>query len=204
MKSIFEGLIERRSALDFRAKGNRIGGYAAVFDKPSGDLGGFREKIAQGAFTRTLSENPDVVGLYDHDKSAVLGRTTSGTLILEQDERGLKFDLDVANTSIGRDVLEMVKRGDVTGASFAFSARSERWEDSQSDMPMRILTDVDLFDVTITPMPAYGDTQVALRQMQSALSNSCKPYFRAYAERELSLMDPKTIEEIEAKYAPKY
>jgi len=202
--SMFDGLIERRSALEFRATGNRIGGYAAVFDKPSGDLGGFKEKIAQGAFTRTLAEKPDVVGLYDHDARAVLGRTTSGTLQLEQDERGLKFELDVANTTTGRDVLEMVKRGDVTGASFAFSARSETWEDSSAELPLRILQDVDLFDITITPMPAYGDTQVALRTLQRHLTNSCKPYFRAYAERELSLMDPKAVEAMELKYAPKY
>lgn len=174
---------ERRN-IELRSDGKRLIGYAAVFNLPSQDLGGFQEVVMPGAFTRSLSESPDVVALWDHDARSVLGRTKSGTLRLSQDTRGLRFEIEAPNTTVGADVLEMVGRGDVTGASFAFTVKEQRWKDSEA-LPIRELVDVDLLDVTITPRPAYPDTEVARRSL-SALR---KPFFRAYAMRELVLME---------------
>ncbi|MGG7565993.1 HK97 family phage prohead protease [Rhodovulum sp. DZ06] len=158
--------IERRAAAELRAAGNRLTGYAAVFNARSHDLGGFVETIRPGAFTRTLAAGADVVALYHHDARHVLGRTLSGTLRLAEDARGLRFDLDVADTSAGRDVLESVGRGDVTGASFAFRSRKDEW--SRDARPaVRTLIDVDLLDVTITPTPAYPDASVARRALDA-------------------------------------
>lgn len=173
---------ERRSAVELRAAGNRLAGYAAVFGSLSADLGGFRERIAYGAFTRALAAAPDVVALFDHDRRSVLGRTLSGTLRLREDARGLAFEIDAPQTSIGRDVLEMVGRGDVTGASFSFAARAEQWSGQGVDT-VRELTDLDLFDVTVTPTPAYPDASVARRHMPSGV-----PVFRLYAARALDIM----------------
>lgn len=158
--------LERRAAIELRASGNKIEGYAAVFGKLSSDLGGFIEKIEPGAFTRSLAGKGDVVALYDHDPRNLLGRTSSGTLHLAEDSRGLEFSLDVPNTSLGRDVLELVGRGDVRGASFAFRTAKggDRWT-KQDGKPLRILSDLDLFDVTITPQPAYPDTTIARRSL---------------------------------------
>lgn len=178
-------MTERRNTVELRSDGKRLIGYAATFNTPSHDLGGFIETIAAGAFTRSLSKMPDVVALWDHDRRSVLGRTTSGTLKLAEDTRGLRFEIDVPNTSTGRDVLEMVGRGDVTGTSFAFKAVEHRWQERNGDLPIRELIDVDLVDVTITPNPAYPDTEVARR----SLGGLHKPIFRLYAARDLQLME---------------
>ena len=157
---------ERRN-IELRSDGKRLIGYAAVFNLPSLDLGGFQEVVAPGAFTRSLSANPDVVALWDHDARSVLGRTKSGTLRLSQDTRGLRFEIDAPNTTTGTDVLEMVGRGDVTGASFAFTVKEQRWRETDA-LPVRELLDVDLLDVTRTPSPAYPDTDVARRNFKTA------------------------------------
>lgn len=178
-------MTERRNTIELRANGKRLIGYAAVFGLPSHDLGGWKEIINPMAFKRTLSESPDVVALWDHDRRSVLGRTQSGTLALSVDSRGLKFEINAPDTSTGRDVLEMVGRGDVTGASFAFTANEERWKEANEGPAIRELLDVDLLDVTITPHPAYPDTNVARR----SLANIVQPIFRTYAERELKLIE---------------
>ncbi len=174
--------IERRNAIELRSVGNTLTGYAAVFGSSSRDLGGFRERINPNAFARSLAGAPDVVALWDHDRRAILGRTTSGTLKLSQDERGLKFEVQAPNTSVGRDVLEMVGRGDVTGASFAFTPIEQRWIETENGYERELL-DVELHDVTITPNPAYLDTEVARRSMPNANS------FRAYAERQMKILE---------------
>lgn len=159
---------ERRVAAELRAEGGRIEGYAALFGARSHDLGGFTETIQLGAFARTLADPAlDVFALFDHDRRAVLGRSRAGTLRLAEDRRGLRFELDVANTSTGRDVLESVGRGDVTGASFGFRARKDEWSKTADGRPLRTLIDVDLFDVTVTPTPAYPDASVARRSLDA-------------------------------------
>ncbi|SIS87728.1 HK97 family phage prohead protease [Phaeovulum vinaykumarii] len=159
--------IERR-ALELRAvEGGRIEGYAAVFNSPSHDLGGFVETIAPGAFAASLKRGDDVLALFHHDTRAVLGRSKAGTLRLKEDGKGLFFALDVANTSAGRDVLESVGRGDITGASFGFRAIRDRWNHATKPATRELL-EVELLDVTITPSPAYPATVVARRSLDVA------------------------------------
>ena len=177
--------VERRAAAELRAAGNRLSGYAAVFGKASEDLGGFVEIVRPGAFRRALASSVDVPALYDHDTRAILGRTRSGTLRLEEDAKGLRFELEVANTGAGRDVLELVGRGDVSGASFAFTATEQRWH-RDGDRLTRELLDVELLDVTITPTPAYPDTEVARRAMMAAHG---RPVALALAGLRLKLME---------------
>src|ERR1700722_602265 len=128
--------IERRvvpahSAHQLRTIGDksmRIGGYAAVFNSLSQDLGGFKERILPGAFARCL-RSADVLCLFNHDPNQVLGRSTAGTLTLKEDAAGLYFECSLPNTSVGRDCSEMVARGDVRGCSFAFGidAGDDKW-----------------------------------------------------------------------------
>ena len=175
------GDLERRATIELRATGNRLEGHAAVFDSPSHDLGGFVEIVRPGAFTRSLAEGADVLALFDHDTRAVLGRRSAGTLTLEEDARGLRFAIDVAQTTAGRDVLVSVARRDIAGASFAFIAREDRWTYSDNGPALRELLDVELLDVAVTPMPAYPDTDVARR----ALNALRQPVGRMLARRYL-------------------
>ena len=135
----------------------KITGYAAVFDSLSEDLGGFRETIKPGTFSRALTEKQDVRGLVDHDSSKIIGRTEAGTMTLIEDDRGLKYEIDVADTTAGRDIVESTKRGDVSGSSFAFSVVADAWRTEDGE-EIRELTDVDLFDVGPVAFPAYPAT----------------------------------------------
>lgn len=140
---------------------NVIEGYAAVFNSPTNIGGWFMEEIAPGAFSKAISENGDIRALFNHDWSNVLGRTKSGTLRLSEDERGLKFEVDLPNTSIGRDLAESLKRGDISQCSFGFIPTVEQW-DYSVEPAKRTIEEVDLFEVSVVSIPAYEDTEVAL------------------------------------------
>jgi uncharacterized protein len=164
-------VIERRATIELRAAGGktpRLVGYAAVFDKPSQDLGGFTEIVRAGAFTRTLASDRDPLALVHHMPQLVLGRRSAGTLYLSQDSRGLAFDIQVPDTTTARDLLVSVERGDIRGASFAFTVPKggDAWREDGGKM-VRTLTDVDLHEITVTANPAYLDTTVARRALDS-------------------------------------
>lgn len=140
----------------------RLSGYAAVFDSLSVDLGGFRETIAPGAFARSLREGHQFAVHY-HDFADLLGSTRSGTLKLSEDTRGLYFELEVPDTSLGRDVHELVRRGDLAHMSFLFGVNGsagESWRELPNGMLERTLLDVDLFEVSTVAKPAYHATNV--------------------------------------------
>ena len=130
-------------------------GHASVYNTMSEDLGGFREIIAPGAFDDVL-EN-DVRALINHDGNLILARTTSGTLKLSTDEKGLKYEFDMPQTSYGKDLAISMKRGDVTQSSFAFTVQNDNWE-TKDGMDVRTITKVKrLFDVSPVTYPAYPD-----------------------------------------------
>lgn len=151
--------VELRAAADFCLEG-----IAASYNTLSQDLGGFKERIAPGAFTRSLKSKPDVKCLVNHDASRVLGRTKSGTLTLKDTSDGLWFrcELDKKQQS-HNDIYAAIKRGDISECSFAFTVapNGDTWKQN-----VRTLTDVDLFDVSVVTYPAYnqeGSTNVSAR-----------------------------------------
>lgn len=164
---------ERRAAIELRAEPGekpKLVGYAAVFDSPSRDLGGFVEYVRRGAFRRSLAAGADVLALVAHDPRLVLGRSGAGTLKLAEDARGLRFEVEIPPTTAARDLLVSIERGDIGGASFAFHTPKggDRWTFGKSGPATRELLDVDLRDVTVTAAPAYPDTSVALRSLDAA------------------------------------
>ncbi|MDP2376096.1 HK97 family phage prohead protease [Reyranella sp.] len=153
--------LERRAAAaEIRAAGRKLEGYAATFGTEA-RIGSYLESIAAGAFAASLADGGDKLALVDHDPGKLLARTRSGTLRLAEDSRGLAFDLDVPDTQLGRDMLELARRSDLGGMSFAFKVRpdGERWTGQR-----RELRAVDLAEVSvILSWPAYPDTKVAAR-----------------------------------------
>ena len=153
-----------------------IVGYAAVFDQPSVDLGGFTETVRRGAFTATLAAGTDVVALASHDPSRPLGRRSTGTLDVAEDARGLAVTITPPATSAGRDAIEEVRSGLVAGMSFRFRVRpnGERWTFAGTAggpfADHRELIDVDLVEVGPTVLPAYPDTTAAVRWQAAAVS----------------------------------
>jgi HK97 family phage prohead protease len=161
-------LDERRSVayttLEMRASedGNVFTGYAAVFDSPSEPMP-FVEYVRKGAFTKTLKDGADVRLLIDHE-GVPLARTKSGTLTLEEDERGLRVEasLDPMNPDAQR-VISAMKRGDLSQMSFAFRTIKDAFS---ADGMVRELREVQLFDVSVVTYPAYEDTIAELRRSQ--------------------------------------
>lgn len=136
-----------------------IGGYAAIFNSPAEIDGYFKEEIATGAFTKALSDNQDIRALFNHDWNHVLGRTKAGTLQLFEDDRGLKFEVYLPNTSLGRDLKESLQRGDISQCSFGFIPIEEQWDYSTEPIT-RTIIEVELYEISVVSIPAYEDTEV--------------------------------------------
>jgi HK97 family phage prohead protease len=144
----------------------KLTGYAAKYGKQT-DLGFFKEKIASGAFDEAL-KNSDARALKNHDPNLLLGRESSGTLRLEANSIGLKFELDVPDTTTGRDTLEEVRRGDLDGCSFAFTVAEDEWKHTEGEPSERTIKKIgQLFDIAPCTYPAYQDTSVAARSLQA-------------------------------------
>jgi HK97 family phage prohead protease len=141
-----------------------IRGYAIVFDRLSENLGGFLEKIDPAAVDRTLTEHIDLRALIDHDSSKILGRVTASTLRVEKDGHGLRVEIDPPDTTTAQDILESIRRRDVTGMSFAFRTLEDSW-DFKVDPPIRTLLDMRVREVSVVTFPAYLQTEVALRSL---------------------------------------
>ena len=138
-------------------EGMFLEGYAARFNEFSEPLP-FREKIAPGAFKRSLQSRNDVKLLWNHDSSMVLGSTRSGTLRLYEDSQGLRVEAQLPDTQAGRDARTLIQRGDVTGFSFGFTVPQggDSWNEDGSE---RTLNSVRLFEVsTGVAFPAYPTT----------------------------------------------
>ena len=150
-----------------------VRGYAAVFNSESEDLGGFIEVIEPGFFDNVLGD--DVRALVNHDENLVLARTTSGTLRIGQDERGLWYEYDDPDTSYSRDLIRSLERGDVNQSSFGFmvnrgGAKYEEEERDGKTIFKRTLLKGGasrLFDVSPVTYPAYPDTTVARRSLDA-------------------------------------
>jgi HK97 family phage prohead protease len=139
-----------------------IEGHAAVFNRLSRNLGGFVEVVSNSAFDKSLADNPDVRALINHNPSALLGRTRSGTLRLSKDTEGLAYEVDMPDRSDARDLLVSMERGDITHSSFAFWVLpgGDEWGLTEQEFPLRSLTAVSIHDGDVSPVtyPAYDDT----------------------------------------------
>lgn len=155
-------------------------GYAAVFNSRTwiGDpTWGFWEQIAPGAFRDSIKSD-DVVSLFNHNIDLLLGRTTSGTLRLSEDEKGLLSTTDLPDTQLGRDLAVQVARHDVDGMSFSFMVApgdGERWEILPDGSELRTVLKTSLFDTSPVVMPAYTDTTASMRAAQLGRRNRPEP-----------------------------
>lgn len=150
----------------------RVSGYAAVFGEETNIGGMFTEEISRGAFKDAIGRD-DVVFLINHE-GLPLARTRSGTLTLEEDERGLYMEasLDATDPDV-RSIVPKMKRGDLDKMSFAFVPTRQSWDDS-SEMPKRMIEEAQLYDVSIVTTPAYNGTEIGLRSLEQHRSQSAK------------------------------
>lgn len=152
-------------AVEFRAsdKGGTLRGYASVFNRLSQNLGGFVERVDPAAFNKSLADGIPVFARYNHDDNHLLGTTEAETLRLSVDGTGLHYEVDLPDTSSGRDVRVLAERGDLRHSSFAFRTLDDEWDFTPEGFPMRTLLAVQLVDVAPVNNPAYRDTTTGLR-----------------------------------------
>ena len=151
---------------------SRLIGYAALFNSETEIAGMFRERINPGAFTDAVGRD-DVRALFNHDANFVLGRTTSGTLTLSEDEAGLRYDVVPPDTTWARDLMVSVARGDISQSSFAFSVDDESWDYPKGGgMPTRTVKRATLYDVSPLTYPAYASTTVSARSLEAAKADA--------------------------------
>jgi hypothetical protein len=175
--------VELRAAAEGSSSPGTLHGYAAVYNRYSEDLGMFREKIAPGAFDQAAARC-DVRALVNHDVNLLLGRTSAGTLRLIPDAAGLRVEVDLPDTTAGRDVAESVRRRDLVGQSFSFTILEDSWEFS-GDVPIRTLEQIDeLFDIGPVTFPAYTDTSAAVRAFAAQVEQRTAAAAEASAQLE--------------------
>lgn len=158
----------RSRAANYQHEENRLTGYAIVWDSPTTvtERGRtFNEIVRRGS----INLQPDTICTFNHDPSRLLGRMSSGTLRLSQDEVGVKFEVDLPQSA--SDIRELVQRGDLKGASFTFSVRAggEKW-----DKNTRELTALDVYELGPVTLPAYPSTSVGLRSKNNIIKAKIK------------------------------
>ncbi len=135
-------------------------GYASVYDSRSNNLGGFYEFVERGVFNEDLINSSDVRSLINHDPNLILARSTSGTLKLSADERGLKYEFEMPETSYGKDLAISMKRQDVNQSSFAFTVQEDDWSTDADGNNIRTIKKIgELFDISAVTYPAYSQAE---------------------------------------------
>lgn len=172
-------------------EGPVLEGYAALFDEWTqigGDSWGFMESIAPGAFARSLKEDEDIKAFFNHDGNQVLGSTFAKTAEFTEDAKGLRSVIYPPDTVAGRDVVTLVKRGDVRGMSFMFQVRKDEWTEPEKkgELPKRRVLEVKLYEAGPVTFPAYEATSISARDRAKSLQD-------ARAAREV-IADPDVLE----------
>lgn len=185
--------IERRNIttefrLDEAGDGTTISGYAAVFNSPATN-GMWIETLDPHCFDNVLSSNPDVRGLWNHNADHVLGRTTSGTLKLSIDTRGLSYVIDPPDTTVARDLITSMRRKDVTGSSFGFIVARDQWTDNADGSVSRTILEIEeLLDVSPVTYPFYGAANSTVR----SLPDSMPAEYRSRFEQRSDVVTPQS------------
>lgn len=158
------------SELRTNAEGRTIVGYAAKFERWSEPImGWFKEQIAREAFSEC--DVTDVIMCFNHNIDSILARTTSGTLTLSTDDEGLRFEFEAPATTMGNDMLELVRRGDISKCSFKFTVEEDEWryadKENKLEYDERTIRKIGkLYDVSLVVYPAYSDTEAGVRHLE--------------------------------------
>lgn len=163
-----------------------VEGYALVFNKHSRDLGGFTEVIEPTALEGVL-EKSDILCLLNHNEDrGILARSKygEGSLELVIDEVGLKYRFEAPSTTLGDELLEGLRRGDISTSSFAFTIEKDTWTKGENGSYLRTINQFnELYDVSPVYKEAYPDTSVALRKMQELSAEDLTEYYKELRDK---------------------
>ena len=146
-------------------------GYGSIWNSRSENLGGFYEYISPDAISQETIEKSDVRALINHDPNLVLARSTAGNLSLSVDEKGLRYEFSIPETSYGKDLAINMKNGNINQSSFAFTVGSDEWSTDEEGNDIRTITSIEkLYDVSPVTYPAYSQAESDLVVAQRALA----------------------------------
>lgn len=166
-----------------------ITGYINKFNTRSQYMG-FYEEVRNGAFDKTLSDGHNIYAMYNHDSNMILGSTRSGSLKLNADDVGLHFELRInPNISYAKDLYELVRSGDIAGCSFGFYVLDDSWSYTEDKIDLRTVKEVELIEVTITPFPAYLDSEASCRSFELHNKEVEKTKELRKLEKEIELLE---------------
>ncbi len=166
-----------------------ISGYINKFNTRSQYMG-FYEEVAKGAFDKTLADGHNIYAMYNHNSDMILGSTRSGSLKLNTDNIGLHFELRInPNISYASDIAELVKSGDLEGCSFGFWVTDDEWTRTEDKIDLRIIKELELIEVTITPFPAYLDSEASCRSFELHNKEVEKTKELRKLEKEIELLE---------------
>lgn len=197
--------IKRSFEITYRAKKDNdnkkiIQGYAVVFDVWT-DISSWgeswKECIRKGAFTQSLKEN-SILALYNHDFNNVLARKDVNMKLIEED-KGLYFEIELPDTTQGNDLYELIDKGIVNQCSFAGYVRKNIWSEDDGGNILREILEIDLIEITITPIPAYEVTEAEVKRSRETKEiKQNKEYSLNFKEViEKSKEEIKKLEELE-------
>ena len=194
---------QRSTPIELRMSpdGRKLTGYAALYNTDSEDMG-FIEQLAPGVFDRSLADNDEVLALVEHDHQKLLGRLSAGTLRLNSDKRGLGFEIDIPDTTLGRDTREQVKRGDLSQMSFSFSLyddKSESHSRNADGKRTRRINRARLHSIDVVAQPAYAASSVAVRSSPMSIPNRMDEVRRLTGEMR-SILDGDVTAEASEQY----
>ena len=182
---------EVRALTGSDTKSRTISGYAAVFNQETEIFPDCFEVIAPGAFAQALSRY-DTACLFNHDEDCLLGRKSSGTLTLSEDDKGLPFSCNLPNSR--EDIFELIQRKDITGCSFSFTIKKDMYEERADGTVLRTILEVNkIYDVGPVVYPAYDGTSV--------ITDSEKKSFEAFREERKKLKSSKAIDPVDIDYS---
>jgi HK97 family phage prohead protease len=150
-----------------KQNGAKISGFAAVYGEFTelrdwfGDR--FYERIDSNAVKKTLNDGHDIFALKNHNWDQLIGRTNTN-LTLENRSDGLYFELTPSQTTLGKDILEEVRSGLISGCSIGFRVLDQDWEERDGDW-FRTIKEIELLEITLTPIPAYTQTSAEVRSL---------------------------------------
>ena len=146
-------------------------GYGSIWNSRSENLGGFYEFISSSAITQETIAKSDVRALINHDPNLVLARSTAGNLSLSVDEKGLRYEFSIPETSYGKDLAINMKNGNINQSSFAFTVGADEWSTDEDGNDIRTITSIEkLYDVSPVTYPAYSQAESDLVVAQRALA----------------------------------
>lgn len=186
-------IIERRTLVEpveFRSEGTTLvaSGVAIRYGAVSKDLGGFKERIMPGAATKTLKER-DVTMLHEHERRMLLGRSSAGTLRITNNRDEMAYEVDLPDTSYGRDLAVSLERRDVTGSSFGFLAigADTKWSVDEDGAALRSVGALMLDHLSTTCAPAYDENtaELAMRSLAASSGQEFRTLLEAAARGEL-------------------